>query len=459
MATAGAHLDERDTRGSMTRILDRRFLGLAMMEFWERFAMAGVKSLLVLILADEIFAGTGRPATGALALRAVFESWFGPLSTTGLASQVYGYAGALLYLSVPLGGLIGDLIARRHTVICCGAAAMIAGLGLMLQVPTFLPGLALFMVSTGTLKGNLSAQLGQLLCGEVERQRGYALYLGFLNAGVICGPLVCGTLAALAGWPYAIGAAAIAVLLGVGGYLATATRLPADAALPVRETGPATAAQGAGMRSSAILVAAILSIYFCWSAYEQLGDIFLIWARARIELHVHGWAMPVAWFVSLDGVFTLLLIAGAQGFFPWLARSGIGLGPEDHILLGGLCCASGYLLLALASMGDGPLSIGWALAYLILIDAAVVLVWPSGLTLIAAVAPPRFVGFWIGLFYLHGFFASLWVGISGSLYGRTSDGRFWLLQAAMAGVAVMLALLATALRRRASAVQATTTSA
>lgn len=453
---------ERRSADTRTLILDRRFLGLAMLEFWERFAMAGVKSLLVIILADQIFASDPSHALGAPVLRAVFERWFGPLSATGLASQVYGYAGATLYLAVPLGGLIGDLVGNRRAVIFLAAALMFAGLVLMLGIPGFLPGLALFMAATGTLKGNLSAQVGALFSDDAERQRGYTAYLGFLNAGVICGPLVCGTLAALVGWSYAIGAAALAILVGVIGYTLAAVRTPPHAAVARRPDDLAAAVpRSAGLRSTALLLVAILSVYFCYAAYEQLTDIFLLWARARIDLRVNGWAMPVAWFVSLDGLFTLLLIVGSQILLAKLARLGIAPGAHHNILLGGLCCAGGYLVLALASMSasDTPVSIVWALVYLLLVDLAVVLVWPSGLSLIAAAAPPRFVGFWMGVFYLHGFFASLWVGISGSYYGRIPDARFWLLHVGMAGVSIALALAATALQRRTLARQAITTSA
>lgn len=459
MATAIRGMETAGSAVAQSPIRDRRFLGLAMLEFWERFAMTGVKSLLVLILADQIFGGDLPRAVGAGVLRDALGAWFGPLSTTGLASQVYGYAGALLYLSVPLGGLLGDVVGNRRALLYLAAGAMVVGLVLMLEVAGFLPGLALFMVATGTLKGNLSVQVGQLFASESERQRGYALYLGFLNAGAICGPLVCGTLAALVGWSYAIAAAALAVLIGILGYALTT----AGAARPLSDAPPA-ARHGSprgpeGLASSAILVAAILSIYFCWAAYEQVSDIFLLWARARVELHIAGWLMPVAWFVSLDGIFTLLLIVGAQALFPWLARRGIALGAQDHILLGGLACAAGYLVLALAASQDGALSIAWALAYLLLVDLAVVLVWPSGLSLIAAVAPPRFVGVWTGVFYLHGFFASLWVGVSGGYYGRIPDSRFWAIQAGVAGIGVLLALVAAVLRQRSRRLQAITTSA
>jgi POT family proton-dependent oligopeptide transporter len=68
-----------------------------MMEFWERFAMAGVKSLLVLMLVDQVLAGDLVRVAGATTLHRLL----GPVSTTGFASQLYGCANALIYLSIP----------------------------------------------------------------------------------------------------------------------------------------------------------------------------------------------------------------------------------------------------------------------------------------------------------------------------------------------------------------------
>lgn len=451
-------MDESVSGGARALILDRRFLGLAVLEFWERFAMVGVKSLLVVVLADHVLAGDLSGVLGAVSLRHLFDIGFGPLPPAGMASQIYGYACALLYAAILLGGLAGDLLLGRRGAVYLGGGVMLAGLVMMTKPLSFLPGLVLFAVGTGTLKGNLSAQLGQLFATEAARQRGYALYLGFLNAGAICGPLVCGAVAMTLGWRYAIGAAGLAVAIGLLGYAAmSSTAAGTEPARPSGEDGrPAPTALGAG----ALLVTAILSVYCCHAAYEQLSDAFLLWARERIDLRVGGWPIPVSWFVSLDGAFTLGLIALWQWLAPRLAARGVPLDSVSQILLGCLSCAAGYALLAIASAdgstgGSLPLSI----AYLLLVDAAVVLIWPSGLSLIAAVAPPRLAGFWTGLFYLHGFFASLFVGISGSYFGRIPDARFWMLHVAVAGVGACLALVACLLRHRGAGLQAITTSA
>ena len=418
--------------------------------------MYGVKSLLVLILIDHVLAGNLSHVAGAVMVRELSASLFGPVSTIGLASQLYGYANALIYLSIPLGGLFGDLIDNRRVMVLFGGIAMLTGLGMMLQESSFLIGLIPFAAGTGLMKGNLSVQIGLLFSDEAERRRGYTIYLGFLNAGAIGGPLICGAVALYVGPMVAIAVAALAVLIGLVLYGRYGERDEA-----VRTTAKSvTTGRPASIITTALLIAALGGVYLCFAAYEQVGNIFLVWARNHVDLDVHGWRMPVAWFLSLDGLATLTLIAAWQAVLRMFDRRGVTVEPLVQIIIGAVLCAAGYLVLTIASVQVGAAHIGWALAYLLLVDAAIVLVWPSGLSLIAGVAPRRLVGFWTGLFYLHGFFGNLWVGMIGVYYDRIPTSGFWLLHVAVACLAGVLAFVAGALLRPTlRSRQATTTSA
>jgi POT family proton-dependent oligopeptide transporter len=428
-----------DARGA-DRILTRRFLTLATMEFLERFAVSGVKSLLVLLFVDRLLVGDLSRIVGATVVRQASSAMFGPVSTTGLASQLYGYANALLYLAVPIGGLVGDVIASRRAMVAIGGIGMLLGLTMMLREPTFLIGLVPLVIGAGLLKGNLSAQVGLLFQDEAQRRRGYTVYLGFLNAGAICGPLICGALAAYAAPTYAIVAAAAAVAIGLALY-GVAGRGWIEATTPVR---PPQGPSSGGAPATALLAVALASVFLCYSAYDQLGNIFLLWARERADRQIYGWTMPVAWFLALDGIFTLALIAASGRIARLCTRWGIRVGSLTQIFLGGVLCAVGYLVLALgdAISGGAALGLPWTLPYLLFINGAIVLIWPSALSLITEAAPRRLVGLWMGLFYLHGFVSSLWAGFSGVYYDRVASPHFWLLHAALAGVGAVLILVA-----------------
>ncbi|WP_343614833.1 amino acid transporter [Novosphingobium sp.] len=449
--------DERSTGGTTTDspLLEPRFLALAMMEFWERFAMAGVKSLLVLMLVDQVLAGDLARVAGATTLHRLL----GPVSTTGFASQLYGCANALIYLSIPLGGLVGDLGGSRRLLVLGGGGGMLLGLMLMLGKGSFLIGLIPFALGTGLLKGNLSAQLGMLYANEARRRRAYTAYLGFLNAGTIGGPLVCGALALFYGPVWGLGAAAAGLTIGLGFYARSGAEIARPPVAVMADRVSLGAAPAVGL-----LIVALAAVYLCFAAYEQLNNIFLIWARTHLDLRLGGWAMPVAWFLSLDGAFTLMLITLSQWATRALERRGHAISASVQVLMGGLCCTAGYLILTIGSAEGPSLPLPWAITYVLLIDAAIVLIWPSGLSLIAGAAPRRRVGFWMGLFYLHGFFANLWVGFSGVWYDRIGAPAFWLLHAGVAGCGALLMLVAGlplmgAARRAEGRAQAITTSA
>ena len=451
-------------RKALTRRIHPHFVGLSLTEFWERFALAGVKSMLTLLLIDHV----SPPTADMIGMAWLQEQLSGVGSreavAVALASYLYGVASALVYLSIPLGGLIGDLLIGRRASVLAGGAGMVAGLLLMISLQGFLPGLLLFAAGAGLLKGNLSAQFGSLFAEEAQRRRAYSYYLVFLNAGVVFGALAMGTAALVFGWRYAFGLAAGGVSAGLATYMillgGTAERPPAARRASTAES-QAEGAQKAGPSVFMRLSLVLLAVYFCFAAYGQIGNIVLVWAKQTVDLDFGFGALPVGWVLALDGLFTILLIFVMQAALGFARRRGVVVGPYMQIILGCLACAAGYFVLILAEWtGAATFSPAWLLAYLLLVDLAIVLVWPSGLSLVTDLAPQGRVGLWGGLFYLHGFFASLWVGFAGGYFQTLGMASFWLIHLVVALSGAALAFVAALLARRSRArYQATTTSA
>lgn len=423
-------------RAEYDETLSRPFLVLAMTEFWERFSLAGVKSLLTLVLVDYILSGTADDIIGVGLFRYYMEGVLGPMSSLALASQLYGLTSALLYLATPLGGLLGDRLTGRRASVHLGGLSMAMGIGLMVMQSPFLFGLIFFSTGAGIIKGNLSVQVGELFTDPERQRRGYAFYLGFLNAGLVCGPFLCGLLALYLGWQWGFILAVGAIIIGLAGYHCAFLYAPVTARPRRQEQHQKESIRLAGKedkRNIPALLTAMLAIYICYAAYGQLGNMVLFWARSEVDLDIGGWTMPVSWLLTLDGLITIMLIPAVQMGVRILRDRGLDVTPQWQIMLGCLFCMAGYIVLSVASSGgNGQIPAWMMICYLILVDIAVVLIWPSGLSLINILAPRRYVGFWVGLFYLHGFFAGIWVGFGGVLYDDMGAGRFWLLHAAIA---------------------------
>jgi POT family proton-dependent oligopeptide transporter len=399
------------------------------MELWERFALHGMRSLLTLYLLHQVL--TDRNAAwGMTAFRHDLEGLWGPLSVLAVASQMYGLYVALTYLAVPLGGLLGDrLFGRRRAVLIGGVVA--AGGHACLTLPhLLLPALLMLIVSTGLLKANLAAQLGDLHPRD-DPDRGvvFARYLVFLNIGVMLGPLICGWLAHRLGWQYGFAAASAAMLVGLAVY----ARLPESpkVARPIARPEVGIAKGG----SIPLALATIGVTILAFSAYEQVSNLFLVWIERAIRLNVGGVAIPPAWFVAADGVLTIAMVFLTSRLPPLMRMRG-----ADRLIAGCAAIVIGYALLATLSLrGTGDM---WEpLIVLACLDLGIALIWPAALEIVTAAAPEGWSGAMVGLFYLHGFFANLVVGAVGALYERMSAPSFWTLHAGIAGTGVVLALI------------------
>jgi POT family proton-dependent oligopeptide transporter len=417
--------------------LDRRFYHLAATETWERFSLHGVKALLTLYLIDHVLVDDRNGVLGLAPARHMLEVLSGPLTPLAFASQLYGLYAALSYLVLPIGGAIGDRVLGRRRAIMLGALLIASGHFCLMREALLLPALALLIVGTGCMKANLAAQVGDLFpVDDGGRGRAFAVYLAFLNIGVMLGPLVCGLLAQQFGWRYGFGAAALGMVVALTIYLGAP---PAPAVSTARRT---TAQRSV---NSGTAVAAIVIVVLAFCAYEQVSNIFLVWIAGHVRLDIAGFSVPPAWFAAADGFFTIMLVALVRWIGTVRARQGYkALLPTTMLAVGCGAIAAGFGVLGAAAL-TGSDSALVPLAALVLLDLGVVFVWPAGLALVTAATPAGKSGTMVGLFYLHGFFANLFVGWVGRFYERIAIAEFWGWHAAIAGVALLLALT---LRRR-----------
>ncbi len=417
---------------------------LAFTEAWERFSYYGMTALLALYMSQALFMPDriGHVA-GFAAFRAALESVFGHMSTIALASQVYGLYTGFVYFTPVFGGLAADLVLGRRNAVMLGAVLMSAGHIAMAFDASFLLALVLLIVGCGLLKGNISTQVGELYAEDdgAGRTRGFSIFSIGINVGAVAGPLACGWLALKFGWHVGFGLAGALMLIGLATYSIgyrylrepNARQRQAAAANP-----PLTRRDGIVVVA---LVATILLTVFQSIAYYQNSNICLIWIANDVNLNVLGFAIPPAWFNSIDPLVSIIAVPPLFALWRWQASRKKELGEIGKIAIGAWMAAGANLLLAVCCLAFRHVSAIAPVVYDIILGVAFLYYWPTLLALVSRAAPQPIKAMMMGCVFLSLFVSNLTLGWLGGFYEHMSPGAFWLMNAAIAATGGVLAFL------------------
>lgn len=426
---------------------------LFLTELWERFSYYGMRAILVLFMvAPAIEGGLG------------FD--------TKSASSLYGtYTMAVYLLALP-GGFVADRWLAPRRAVILGGALMAAGEFTMAvhSLAAFYAGLTLIAIGTGLLKPNVSAMVGTLYGpGDVRRDSGFSIYYMGINIGALLAPLVCGWIAestaakgliASAGldparsWHYAFAAAGVGMLAGLAVFIGQSHRLPKEGASRAEKKAAAGSSElltrDEWKRIGAISVLFAFTIMF-WAAYEQKGASLNLFAKRLVSTNLFGWEFPASWLQSLTPCYVILL---APVFAKLWIRMGDRQPPSPRKFALGLAAigvAFCILTGASALTAQGKISPLW-LAGVYLFDVIGELcLSPVGLSTVTKLAPARFVGLMMGLWFfatslgnkLAGFLSGFFVADDAARLVRLYGG----IAAALLASGLLLHLLTPAIRR------------
>lgn len=433
---------------------EKTFLGhprglvfLSMTEVWERFSFYGMQALLMTYMVDQVLTG-GHIETviGIDGFRAVVEGVFGPLSTQALASQIFGLYTGLVYLTPLLGGWLGDQVMGQRRTVILGGVLMAAGHLLMAFEASFLIAMALLILGSGCLKGNISAQVGALYPKDDPRRTpAFSIFVLAINIGAMVAPVACAMIAAAYGKHYGFGLAAVGMLVGLAFYIGGRRHLPPDTVNP-KGGLPRPKLQRSDAPVLLALTAALVLGTLYNIAYAQEFNVFNLWAREYTDLHIFGYEMPVEMYPSFDGFFIVALTPLAIRYWGWQVARGKPTTELAKIGWSGVFGALGMLCLVAASMiaaGGGKPGVGWGVACFALFAWGFIYNYPTVMALCSRVAPPALTGLIMGiLFLIQGFGANYAGGILGMFYGKMTPANFWGLHAAisLAGAVPVLLL-------------------
>jgi POT family proton-dependent oligopeptide transporter len=418
---------------------------LFLTEAWERFSYYGMTSLVVLYMVQRLLLpGTLENVAGLTTFKSLLEHGDTALTPRALASEIFGFYTAFVYLTPLLGGLLADRVLGVRRTVMLGALLLSAGHLAMAFDRSFLLALVLLICGTGCMKGNITAQVGALYPPEdaERRTRGYVIFYAGINIGATIGPLVCSTLAQVYGWHAGFGLAGALMLISFATYLGGLRRFPPDP--PLRRhrepTPPLTAAER--RRVLALLPVVGITI-FQTITYYQCFNVGQIWISEHVALNTPLGHIPAPWFNSIDALVQVLTTPLLLSFWAWQEARGKEPATIGKIGRGALLCTLCSLLIYAGAVaaGEGRVSAFVPLIAIAGMGLALNFYWPPTLALVSRVAPTSIRSTMMGVAYLSYFVANLTKGWLGTLYEPLGPAHFWLMNSAVGMVGAVLVMV------------------
>lgn len=448
---------------------DRRFFGqprglstLFFTEMWERFSFYGIRPLLVLFMTAAITqGGFGFDRETAASIVGLYASavYLSSLPGGWIADRWLG-----LQRSIWIGGLF---IALGHLSI---------GFSAFLGRGVFFLGLIFIVIGTGLLKPNVSATVGDLYPeGGARRDAGFSIFYTGINLGAFLAPLVTGWLGERVDWHWGFGSAGLGMLLGLITFRTRApSTLGPIGLLPngSRDEQRRVRNISLGMlgvimlvvvlalaglirinaialaRNFAVIILTLALLYFAylfflaglngnekkrvgviivlfifatifWSAFEQAPTSLNLFARDFTDRHVFGWEMPTTWLQAANSIFVIAL-APVFGVL-WLALGKRNRNPSSpaKFAFGLIAAGVAFWIMLLAAnhvVAGGAatrVSMWWLIVSYLFQTFGELTLSPVGLSSMTKLAPKKFVGQMMGIWFMASALGNLIAGIVG----------------------------------------------
>jgi POT family proton-dependent oligopeptide transporter len=324
-----------------------------------------------------------------------------------------------------------------------------------------------------------------------------------INLGAFIGPLIAGWLALKYGWRIGFLAAAIGMPLGLaqfwlsrgllGGAGVSAHRPDGDTGLRrdwivlgaavamlalaafllmsgVVAVNPAPLAKAAAYVLVGMAAAYFLYLFFgagldtverkrvvvvlvmfvaCalfWSGFEQAGSSMNLFAKRHVDRFVGGFEIPAGWFQSVQPAFVILFAPVFSALWVSLARRNLNPAAPLKFAFGLLLMGLGFLFMVKAAgiVAGGTQSPAYFLILTYLLHTfGELCLSPVGLSTVTKLAPARFVGQMMGVWFLASSLGKLTAGLIAGSFDPTDlagmPGRY--LNIVIYGCSVGLVLL------------------
>ncbi|MEO8193918.1 MAG: peptide MFS transporter [Gemmatimonadales bacterium] len=466
---AGAVTTDEPPTGLEKWTQDRGFFGhprglstLFFTEMWERFSYYGIRPLLVLFMtAALIDGGFGFEREAASSIVGIYAACVYLASLPGgwIADRWLGLRRSIWYGGVFIA--LGHLSIALSTVFAHRA---------------FFLGLILIVIGTGLLKPNISAIVGDLYPeGGSRRDAGFSIFYMGINVGALIAPLITGYLGERVGWHWGFGAAGVGMLVGLITFRLrahdTLGPIGATPSSPVEEQNrvkkyamiglgliavvvtmamlgvftinPVSIAKN--MRNVMLAMAVLYFIYLFlfaglsgdekkrvgvivvlfvfatifWSAFEQAPTSLNLFARDFTDRMLFGWEVPTLWLQAANSLFVIILAPVFAGIWVALGRRHKDPSSPAKFAFGLFFAGLAFVVMVFAanrviSTGTAMrVSMLWLVFSYFLQTIGELSLSPVGLSSMTKLAPRRFVGQMMGVWFMAAALGNLIAGIVG----------------------------------------------
>jgi proton-dependent oligopeptide transporter, POT family len=426
---------------------------LFLTEMWERFSFYGARALLVLFM-------TALVTHGGLGL------------ADKTANSIYGLYLAGSYLSGLAGGWIADrLIGAQRSVITGGVLIMTGNAMLASGSPqVFFLGLLVTTLGVGMLKPNVSAIVAQLYPeGGSRRDAGFSIFYMGINMGSFGGSLLVPVFAQYFGWHAGFALPAVGMLIGLLQFVATrrylgscgveraadskqgswtpvivlvaaialVVGLALNGVLQIDANAIGIAAtwifsalalgyfaylsffaglDGSERKRVFVMVALFVGSTMFWAGFEQMGASFNLFADRYTDRHVFGFDIPAGVLQGVNPTFIVIFAPVLAALWLSLGRRNRDFSAPTKFALGLLLMGGGFFVMYVASLRvmTGVMVLPtWLIFTYLLHSLGELCLSPVGLSSMTKLAPTRFVGQAMGLWFLS-------MALGGNLAGQLS---------------------------------------
>ena len=476
-------------------------------EMWERFSFYGLRPLLVLFMSAALMdGGFGFERTQASAIVGIYAASVYLFSLPGgwIADRWLGLRRAVFYgaILIALGHLCIGIASFAHARLPFFLGLILIVLGTGLLKPNISATVGELYTDRGARRDagfsifymgiNTGAFVGQLVTGTLGEKIGWHWGFGAAGVGMLIGvlyfrfrsPMTLGPIGlepARDPDPSRQASQERTVKVVIGAFLAVLLSMIVMAATGMVTLDPRSIGEkmtvvlvGVGVlyfawifiaggltrdemkRMGVIVLLFVFSAIF-WGAFEQAPTSLNLFANDFTDRTIADFEMPATWFQSINSLFIILLAPVFAILWVWLARRGMDFSSPTKFALGLGFTAFGFLLMlwaanaVVASGGALKVSPWWLVGSYFFQSVGELCISPVGLSSMTKLAPRKFVGQMMGVWFLATSVGNLVAGLIG---GHVDPSKleetpmvFGGTTIALVGATVVLALLIVPSRR------------